>query len=334
MISEQLLRAMVARIHSFPELEGCVIGFQGNNQSRVLHPGYSATPNSARVIVVIEEAMFNDVAIIEEMNRWANSPAGSPADLPSPSVVTNRSRLGPELIGAGLSCGLTVVSAIGVIGGAAAEVPTAGASTFLIVASWVGLTTGGIQCVNGLVRVGAIVANPDGATLTEWDNNKAYTRTIFVVDAIGVASGVASLPFAARNLFAVLSRQRSFVARGLSMEALRGMNRAERLRVIGELMEEAGKTPEGRRALIEAAREADIGVSTIQAASGLSVRHANTMVRIISEETTRRLSSSLRDVIGGMAGIAGSGTPGAYTGSASGSVNWIINLIDGQAPPL
>ncbi len=334
MISEQLLRAMVARIHSFPELNGCLIGFQGNNQSRVLHPGFCATPNSARVIVVIEEAMFEDAAIVEEMQRWANSASGSPPNAPNPSVVTNRSRLGPELIGAGLSCGLTVVSAIGVIGGAAAEVPTAGASTFLVVASWVGLTTGAIQCANGLVRLGAIAANPDGATLTEWDSNRIYTRTIFVVDAIGVATGVASLPFAARNLFAVLARQRSFVARGLSVEALRQMNRAERLRVIGELMEEAGRTPEGRAALIAAAREAEIGVQSIQSTTGLSVRHANTMVRIISDETTRRLSSSLRDVIGGMSGIGGSATPSSATGSASGSVNWVINLIDGQAPPL
>jgi len=334
MIPEQLLRAMVARIHSFPELNGCLIGFQGNNQSRVLHPGFCATPNSARVIVVIEEAIFDDAAIVEEMQRWANSSSGSPPNSPNPSVVTNRSRLGPELIGAGLSCGLTVVSAIGVIGGAAAEVPTAGASTFLVVASWVGLTTGAIQCANGLVRLGAIAANPDGATLTEWDSNRVYTRTIFVVYAIGVATGVASLPFAARNLFAVLARQRSFVSRSLSIEALRRMNRAERLRVIGELMEEAGRTPEGRAALIAAAREAEIGVQTIQSASGLSVRHAGTMVRIISEETTRRLSSSLRDVIGGMTGIVGSGTPGSVTGSASGSVNWVINLIDGQAPPL
>ena len=60
--------------------------------------------------------------------------AGLPAS--PPPFTANRSRLGPELVGAGLNCGLTVVAAVGVFGGAAAEVPSGGTSTFLVVMAW------------------------------------------------------------------------------------------------------------------------------------------------------------------------------------------------------
>src|SRR5262249_6531977 len=148
-----------------------------------------------------------------------------------------------------------------------------------------------------------------------------------IVDAIGIASGLASLPAGARNLWAVIARQRSFAARGLSLEALKAMNRAERLRVVGEIVEEASRTPEGRAALIAAAREAGIGARSIQSTTGLSVRHADTMRRIVSAETVRRLTSSLRDVLGTVAGVGASATPSSATGSASGSVNFVINLV-------
>ena len=332
MLPERILKQMVRKIHSFPDLEGCLIGLHGNRQSRVLHHGYSMTPNSERVIIIIEECEA-DTAVSSELHQWAKVPGGSPDGAPNPSAVMNRSRLGPELIGAGLSCGLTVVSAVGVFSGAAAEVPTGGASTFLVVASWTGLVTQGIQCANGLVRITAIAISPDGDTLQQWDNNNAYSASILVVDAVGVVSTVSTLPFAVRNLWAVLARQRSFIARRLTFESLKNMNRAGRLRTIGEVMEEASRTPEGRAALIAAAREAGVGAKSIQSTSGLSVRHANTLVRIISEETTRRLSDSLRDIlISGVGSIVASATPASATGSASGSVNWIIHLIDGGAP--
>ena len=242
--------------------------------------------------------------------------------------MTNRSRLGPELVGAGLSCGLTVVSALGVLGGAAAEAPTAGTSTFLIVASWTGLTMSAIQYANGLVRIAAIAGAPDGNSLQHWDANEVYANAILVVDAIGVVTSVASLPSQVRNLYAVIVRQRAFLARGLTFDALRRMNRMGRLRAIQEVFEEAARTPEGRAALSRAAREAGRGAGSLQRGTGLSVRGANTLVRVISEETVRRLNSSLRDLIGGVGGLIASATPSRYTGSASGSLNFVINLID------
>lgn len=336
MIPEPILREMVRRIHSFSQLRGCMVGFQGNGQSRVLDPGSCVTPTSERVIVLIEEVQISDAALLAELQRWASAPSGSPDGAPNPAIVTNRSQLGPELIGAGLSCGLTIVSAVGVVGGVAGEVPTGGASTFLVVASWVGLTTSAIQCANGLVRVAAIASDPGGDTLSRWDSNATYTNSILLVDAIGVVTGVAGLGAAGRNLWAVLARQRSFVARGLSFEALRGMNRAGRLAVISELFEEAARTPEGRAALVAAAREAGIGASTLQSAEGLSVRGASTLVRVISEETTRRLSASIRDILAGATGIIASASPSSAIGSASGSLNAapgiILNLLDAGAP--
>jgi hypothetical protein len=111
------------------------------------------------------------------------------------------------------------------------------------------------------------------------------------------------------------------------------MNRAERLRVIGEVFEQASRTTAGRDALILAAREAGVGATTIQSTTGLSVRGARTLTRVISEETTRRLTASLRDVTLGVLGPVFSAMPSRLIGSASGSMNYIINLIDTGAPP-
>lgn len=332
MLPAELLNRMVNRIHSIEQLRGCVIGLYGDRQCQVLHPGYSATPDSGRIAVIIEECILDDPAILEENRQWAARPAGSPEDVPSPAIATNRSKLGPELLGAGLSCGLTVVSAVGVLGGAAAEIPSAGTSTFLVIVAWTGLVTQGIQCVNGLVRVGAIAFDPEDNTLQRWDENDTYTNSILIVDAIGVVSTLAALPAATRNLFAIIARQRSFASRGLTLEILKRMNRAERARVIREIMDEASKTPAGRKALMEAAKEAQIGARSLERASSLSVRHANGMVRIVGEETIRRLRYSLLEVVvGGVGSVVASGTPARLTGSASGSVNWIINVIDTQA---
>ena len=114
MISQATLSAMVRAIHDQPELTGCLIGFQGNGASQILHPGFSASANSERIIVVIEEYESNDPAVLQDDKFWAQSSTGTPENAPNPIVVTNRSRVGPELLGAGLTCGMTVVAAFGV----------------------------------------------------------------------------------------------------------------------------------------------------------------------------------------------------------------------------
>ncbi|HXI56897.1 MAG TPA: hypothetical protein VNO55_12610 [Polyangia bacterium] len=331
MSSDPEILSLVAALRRFPGLDECLIGYEGNGQSRVLDFGTNRSSPARCVAVVIEE-VDADPSTGDELAQFAGLPAGRSGTQPQPSIISNRSRVASELVGAGVSCSLTVVSAVGVAAGAAAEIPTVGASTFLIVAAWTGLATGGVQCLNGLVRVGAIFSAPDDNSLQRWDSNLSYSMGILLVDGLGIASGLGSLPFAARNLWATLSRQRGFIATGLSFNSLRAMNRLERLRTISDVFEEAAKTSEGREALVKAARAAEIGSATIQRTTGISVRHAETLRSVISDETARRIASSLRDVLGSMASVGASATPASLTGSASGSVNYIINLIDAGTP--
>ena len=191
---------------------------------------------------------------------------------------------------------------------------------------------GGLQCLNGLVRVGAAFAAPDDNSLQRWDSSLIYSSATLIVDGVGVASGVSTLPFAARNPFAALSRQRAFVAKGLSLESLRAMNRLERLQAISEVLEDAAKTPEGRKALTQAAREAGIGSKTFHRTSGISVRHAESLRRIISDETAKRIAASVRDILTSSGVIGASATPASLTGSASGSLNYVIHLLDAGIP--
>ncbi len=331
MHSDPEVLAIIATLRRFRELDGCVIGYEGDGECRVVDSGSLRAPRSPCVAVVIEEVAAGP-ATSSELADLASSAVEASGNLAQPSLITNESRVGPELIGAGVSCSLTIVSAVGVAVGAAAEVPSGGVSTFLVVASWTGLATAGVQCLNGLVRVGAILAAPRANTLQRWDSNLTYSMSILIVDAMGIATGVASLPFAARNLWAALARQRAFAARGLSFATLRAMNRGQRMQAISEVFEEAARSPEGRVALVQAARDAEIGTTSLQRATGVSVRHAELLRRIISDETARRITSSLRDVLGGLSGIAGSATPASLTGSASGSVNYLINLVDAGQP--
>jgi len=104
------------------------------------------------------------------------------------------------------------------------------------------------------------------------------------------------------------------------------------LKAISEVFEDAARSPEGRVAPVQAAKDAEIGAPSIQRASGISVRHAELMRRIISDETPPRITATLRDVLGGLAGVGASATPASMTGSASGSVNYLINLVDAGQP--
>ncbi len=115
MVSQDLLYRLRDTINSFPELAGCRIGFQGNHQSRMLSAG---NPNSAnyRIIILIEET-DEDLGLQGNVNQ---------APIAAPEKVLNKTRLWPELAGAGLLCGAATWSGIGVLGGAAAEPATGG----------------------------------------------------------------------------------------------------------------------------------------------------------------------------------------------------------------
>lgn len=134
MYSDREIAAIVSTLRRFPELNGCVIGYVGDNECRVVADGDPRSPLSPCVAVVIEEVNV-DPGEAAQLSDLSQSPSGTQN---LPDIVTNQSRIAPELVGAGISCGLTIASAFGVLAGAAAEVPTGGASTFLVVVAWTG----------------------------------------------------------------------------------------------------------------------------------------------------------------------------------------------------
>lgn len=55
-------------------------------------------------------------------------------------------------------------------------------------------------------------------------------------------------------------------------------------------------------------------------------------MRIIGKETVKRLAWSVTDVFTNIMGHSLSASPAEYTGSGSGSINYVINLLDAGAP--
>lgn len=326
MSSPRPLQQIVRRIHAIPELNGCGVYYIGETSSEVLDPG---SPD-AKCYVVIERIVVRDAGLNNSTSRVAQRSAPVVPGDQVPPIVTNHSRLGSEAIGAGLSCSFAAVSAVAVAGSVAAEVPTAGGSTFLLVIAWGGLITSGASCVNGLARVGTVLYDPDGNQLQRLDENTLYTTTVLINDGLGMALGVTGLGAAGKNLFAVLRRQRSLQALGMGEEALKahlkGMNRVGRGKVIREAIEEASKTKEGREAIAAAAAAAKVNPNVLKH-GGVSVQNAIKMTGAITQETTRRLHSSVFTLLTGGAAVGASASPSTSVGSASGSVNWLINVV-------
>ena len=232
--------------------------------------GDPRSPLSPCVAVVIEEVNV-DPGEAAQLSDLSQSPSGTQN---LPDIVTNQSRIAPELVGAGITCGLTIASAFGVLAGAAAEVPTVGASTFLVVVAWTGLATGGIQRLNGLCGLARYSPGQKTIHCSAGTRTSSYAMAILIVDGIGVGRGGLATVSSPQSLVCSM-RQRVFVARGLSLESLRAMNRVARMRAISEVFEEAAKTPAGRAELVSAARAAEIGAPSMQRAAGISVRHAD-----------------------------------------------------------
>lgn len=327
MITDPTLRALVANIRSFPQLSGCEIGFHGNGTSRLLAPGLSTSAVSAAVGIIIEGVPLADPATSSQTARLAAASAATPAVKPP---ILNKSRVNAELRGAGMSCTFALVSAVGVVGGLLSEAPSAGTSTFLVVAAWGGFLSSGVACINGLARVREVVVRPDDNSIERWEDDADYTLWMNVADAIGIASGAAALPSSIRAVVGALSRQRAFMARGLSFASLKAMNRAERAKALSAVVQEVGRTPEGRLAITQATKEAQIGARALQ--SGVSVKQAASLGRVLCEETIRRLFATSRDALLYAASCGGSLSSGAQMGAASGSLNlaynYVIHLLD------
>jgi hypothetical protein len=327
MTTDPTLRALVANIRTFPQLSGCEIGFHGNGSSRLLAPGLSTSAASVAVGIIIEGVPLADPATNGQTARLA---AGSAATAAIKPPILNKSRVNAELKGAGMSCTFALVSAVGVVGGLLSEAPSAGTSTFLVVAAWGGFLSSGVACINGLARVREVVVRPDDNSIERWENDSDYTLWMNVADAIGIASGVAGLPSSIRGVFAAASRQRAFLARGLSFGSLKAMNRVERAKALSAVVQEAARTPEGRLAITQATKEAQIGARALQ--SGVSIRQAEKLGRVLSDETIHRLLATSRDALLFGASCGASVSSSERLGAASGSLNlgynYVIHLMD------
>lgn len=322
MISEEMLNSIVRAIHEQPELQGCMIGFEGNGQSRMLHSGYMPSTNFTQKLIIVEALATPNQSV------WATGITTTPTEvLTPPAFITNGSHFWRELRGAGLSCGLAVVSGIAVSGGVLLEIPSAGTSTVLVVAGWTGLGMAGLQCGNGLVRSWQTMANPDSDSLQQLDDDRIYKTLFLAIDAVGIAAAVVQIPLAVRNLYAVLQRRGSLSA----VDELSRLSRAERAAQTKEALRRATQTPEGRQAVEAALREAGLTQKQVAQSFGYgaeTTRRATVVSKVISTETTTRLNTTIRNIISGFAGIGVSATPSSWTGSASGSVNsLIVNVL-------
>ena len=213
--------------------------------------------------------------------------------------------------------------------GAAAEVPTGGASTVLVVFAWFSFATSGVQCINGIYRSAEAISDPQSNSLQELDNNTIYSTANFLVDAIGVVTSVVSLRPAMRNLFAILERRGGMA---ITVQQLRNLPRPERAEAIRRALQQATRTPEGRaevqRALVNS------GLSPRQVAQAMehgatTTRRSRVITNGLSRVTARRLNATVLDILGGVGGIGLSATPPSWTGSGSGSVHSLIIHVVG-----
>ena len=310
-LTREQLGAVVDAIHSQPELMGVMVGYYDGLMCSVADYGATVSLNYWEKAVIIEE--------IDESGQSVLVPSDPTDTVSPPAVITNRSRIWSEFAGAGLNCGFAVISGVGVVGSAAAEVPSGGSSTFLLVVAWTGLATSSVQCINGIVRTVEAARHPDSDSISRWDQNKVYTVSFLIVDAIGVGAGLASLGPNVKNLLAVLER-RGGLASG---EALAKMSRDARGKAIQAALQQARRNPESAKILDEALREALGGRVIRRVARNVIIasRNAGQVSDIIADETARRLSRAIIDVVSSVDTPIASAMPSNWVGSASGSVN-------------
>ena len=309
------LEKVVKAIHAQLELYGCTIGYEGGGMSRLLHTGIASSINYGKLFVVVE-----DVDVPRAKVPAVEKVPAKPAEKPAPKFVTNESRFWAESRGAGINCTLTVVAAVGVVGSAAAEVPTAGTSTLLLIASWTGMVTAGAQCINGTVRAVTAYRDPQSNSLQQLDENAVYKWACLIIDAAGVVSGVAALPQGLKNLAAILQRRGALK---MSAEAFAQLDKAGRKAAIKEAAAQASKTPEGRQAILEAMEQGGLKANAVKGGAA-TIRRGKLVFKAISKDLGKRLTSTVLDVLGNSGGIIASASDQKHTGSASGCLNAII----------
>lgn len=326
MLTRDQEAALVRAVYSLESLNGCIIGYHGDNSSRLLSPGSAGSVNFGRAIVIIEEAPAS-AAETPPIPSAARSSGAGETRRPA-GDTTNRGRLFPELLGAGLSCGVAVASGLGAVGGVMGAPVTGGTSVAVSVFAWTGFLTSAAQCAYGIARLTEIHTNPDDDSLRRTDADPNVQRAVNIVDLLGITSGVATAGLQGLRFLAVLQRN----SRRLSESAVRGMSRAQRAAVITEEIAELQKTEAGRRTLAEALREAGATTRDLERIMPRGLNHSGTIrvasatASALSAPHAQALKVAIRDA---MIGIGVSATPASLTGSASGVVNGlIVNVIN------
>ncbi len=306
-----------------PETRGCMITLRSVCpwvDSATVYSGDRCTDNYNRRYVVIEEVFAE--------------PAEARTD---PNFISNRSMIRRELVGAGLSCGFFIVSVAGATAGAVAPP--------VMIVAWVGVATGGVQCLNGIIRASEAVGRPDENTLQVLDADPWYNKFILLVDMVGVIAGLAQLVMAGRNLFNAMMKQPTAVRLNLSADMLGRMSRTERAAMVRKLLSEVEQSPRGKEIVEAALQEAGVS-SSVRNASHYGTLSAVKAGRIVNGMTTaqeaayrasliaiqtqvaRALKESAKDNWSTPFSLATNAMPSALVGSASGIVNYLIHCID------
>jgi len=331
MFPRALLCPICDEIHSFREFAGVRIGLDDGCQSELIHHGDSTSPNYDEVVVIIEIVGDPLPTAAQPALQRGGRRAGRAVPPPTvlgepPAVITNRSRIGREVIGGVVSCGVMVASAWAVGGGAAAAVPSGGLSTALIVVGYVGLVSSSVACVNSLGRVGVAMVEPDSNSLQVLDRDYDYSMFIWINDIVGVTTAVVAAPVAFVRISRLLRARRAFP----SADALRGMTRRQRMSTIEEGLRSLG--PGERQAAREALRESGFGESQINRLLGTrpglprSLQRSGAtrrLTEVMSESRAVLLNESIRDLVIAAAGVTGSALPHHISGS-SGVANYVI----------
>ena len=134
-----------------------------------------------------------------------------------------------------------------------------------------------------------------------------------------MGAGLASLGPNVKNLLAVLERRGGLP----TAQALAKMGRETRAKAIQDALNQARRNPESAKILDHALKDALSSKTVRRVAKNaiIAARNATVVSDVIADETARRLSRAIIDVISAVDSPIASGLPSKWVGSASGSVN-------------
>ena len=307
--NQQALKALVIAIHRHPDFYGCKIIHRNGPSDSVLHPGISVCVNYKRLVII-------------ESSR---AKAALPRTIRGPS---NASKMSAELTGLGLNCIMLGGSLFGMVIGMGATVATAGtaapATVALTFLGWTGVVTGAVQTVNSAGRVIEAHLYPDSSSLAELDDKYWYQMATFIVDGMGVASSIASVPLAYRSVLKMLEQHGQL----MSLEQLKILSPSRRKDAIAAAIKKATSTPEGKAAFAKAAADANLKPQIVNGGTK-SISKGGKAIEALQAASMAQIQREFLSITNQQMPMAHSFlinmTDSSYVGGASGSLNLILN---------